>query len=160
MASTMRHSPLRVVGAYVAGVLVAYATAAMASTQWVLAELTGMGAPVGPAERLAATGHDLVGMASSYLPLIAVGLAIAFPVAAGVVRILPRLRPIGYPLAGGAAVLAIHVILNELLEITPIAAARTTAGLTVQALCGALGGWVFLRGLPRPAPRGAGAARA
>lgn len=140
---------LRVLAAYLAAVLVTYAGAAIAHTQSVMARLGDMGVPVGLADRLGATLHDLAGMAPLYLPIIAAGLAVAFPVASLVMRMLPRWRPVGYALAGGVAVLAIHVILYQTLAITPIAAARTTAGLTVQALCGALGGWVFRVGLIR-----------
>jgi hypothetical protein len=134
---------LRALAAFVAAVLVAYVCAAVAATQHVISRLRDMGIEVGIGDRLNATLHDLAGMASLYLPILAVGFAIAFPVAAVVIRMAPRWRPIGYPLAGGVAVLAIHLILNQLLDITPIAAARTTLGLTVQALCGALGGWLF-----------------
>jgi hypothetical protein len=134
---------LRALAAYVAAVMVAYALAAFAQTQHVMARLADMGIDVSIGDRVGATLHDFVGMAPLYLPMIAVGLAIGFGVAAGVLRVAPRWRSLGYPLAGGLAVLAIHVILNQLLDITPIAAARTTLGLTTQALCGALGGWLF-----------------
>ncbi len=140
---------LRTLSAYLAAVITAYATATIAHTQWVLWSLGRMGVSVGVGDRLAATGHDLLGMAGSYLPIIAVGLAIAFPVGALAARALPRLRWLAYPLAGGVALLAIHVILHQLLEVTPIAAARTTLGLTVQAMCGVLGGWVFREGMRR-----------
>ncbi len=140
---------LRTLCAYLGAVITAYATATIAHTQWVLWSLSRMGAPVGLDDRLAATGHDLVGMATSYLPIIAVGLAIAFPVAGLLARSLPRLRWLAYPLGGGVALLAIHVILYQLLAVTPIASARTMLGLTVQALCGVLGGWVFREGMRR-----------
>lgn len=140
---------VRTLAAYVAAVLVAYASAAIAHTQSVLASLADMGVTVTAADRLQATFHDLVGMAPLYLPIMATGFAVALPVAAAVIRARPRWRPLGYSLAGGAAVLVIHVVLYQTFSITPIAAARTTAGLTVQALCGALGGWVFRVCLPR-----------
>src|SRR5690606_35389609 len=143
--------------AYLAAVLVTYAGAAVAHTQWVMASLADMGVDVAPGDRLGATVHDLVGMATPYLPIIAVGLAVAFPGAALIIRAVPQWRPLGYPLAGGVAVLVIHVVLHETFSITPIAAARTTAGLTVQALCGALGGWVFRRCLLPPRRRGGAA---
>lgn len=144
---------LRVLAAYLAAVLVTYAGAAIAHTQWVLASLADMNVPVAMADRLGATAHDLVGMASLYLPIIAAALAVAFPVAKLIARLLPRLSLLAYPLAGGAALLMVHVILYQTFAITPIASARTTAGLITQALCGVLGGWLFhtLRH-PRPEP--------
>jgi hypothetical protein len=140
---------LRALAAFVAAVLVAYALAAVAQTQHVMSRLADMGMDVGLGDRITTTLHDFVGMAPLYLPIIAIAFAIALPVAAGVLRFAPRWRPLGYPLAGGVAILAIHVILNQLFDITPIAAARTTLGLTTQALCGAVGGWLFGR-LVRP----------
>lgn len=134
---------LRTLAGFVAGVLVTYVCAAALSTQWVMASLGAMGVPVDLGVRLQATVHDLVGLATLYLPLIGAGFAVAFPAAALAIRWLPRWRPLGYPLAGGAAVLAIHVILNWTFDITPIAAARSAPGLTMQAMCGVLGGWVF-----------------
>ena len=145
---------LRILAAYLAAVLVTYATAAMAHTQWVMVNLGEMGVTVSLSDRIGATAHDLLGMATLYLPIIAVGLAVAFPVAALVIRARPRWRSLGYSLAGGAAVLVIHVVLYQTFSITPIAAARTTAGLTVQALCGALGGWVYRICLPKRALSG------
>lgn len=139
---------VRTLGAFVVAVLVTYVTAAAAATQSVMGRLLDLGAPVTLAVRAEATWHDLFGMASSYLPILAIALLIAFPVAALVIRFLPDWRRVGYPLAGAVAVLAVHVILEQLFMITPVAATRTLAGLGVQVLCGALGGWVFLRVLP------------
>jgi hypothetical protein len=134
---------VRALAAFVAAVLIAYVCAVLAQTQHVMARLSELGVDVTFGDRLSASLHDLVGMATLYLPILAVAFAIAFPVAALIIRFAPNWRALGYPLAGGVAVLAIHVILNQVLDITPIAAARTTLGLTVQALCGALGGWLF-----------------
>lgn len=145
---------VRTLAAYVAAVLVTYVTAAIAHTHSVMGNLTDMGVAVTAADRLQATLHDLQGMAPLYLPIIAVALAVAFPVAAAVIRFNPRWRPLGYSLAGGAAVLVVHVVLYQAFSITPIAAARTTGGLTIQALCGALGGWVFRMCLPSRRPSG------
>ncbi len=136
---------VRVLIAYVIGVLTAYAAAAVAQTQSMLANLQDMGVDVTLGDRLAATGHDLLGMATLFLPMIAAGFAIALPVAAGIIRVLPGWRPVGYALAGGVALLAIHLLLQQAFDITPISAARTALGLTVQALSGALGGWIFLQ---------------
>lgn len=146
---------VRVLAAYLAAVLVAYGAAATAQTQSVMNHLVAMGMPVTAADRVTATAHDLLGMASVFLPLVAVALAIALPVAAWAIRRLPHWRRIGYPLAGGVALLMIHTLLYQAYGIHGLAASRTTPGLTLQALCGALGGWVFLRALPvRRAPPG------
>lgn len=150
---------LRTLAAYLAGVGVTYTGGAIAQTQHVLGNLSAMGAEVGMGVRLEATLHDLVGLATSYLPIIAVAFAIAFPVAALVSRALPSLRRVAYPIAGAVAILVVHLLLEAMLSITPIAAARSIIGLGIQMLFGALGGWVFLKGLgPSPANPGAGVA--
>lgn len=141
---------LRVLAAYLAAVLVTYTGAVIAHSQSVAARLHEMGVDESLAVRLEHTLHDLVGMSGLFLPIIALALAIAFPFARLVMRLLPRWRAVGYPLAGGAAVLAVHVLLAVTFEITPVAAARTALGLTLQALCGVLGGWVFRVCLAEP----------
>jgi len=144
---------LRIIGAFLLAVLVTYLAAAVAATQSVMSSLADMGVAVPLVDRLVTTGQDLVGMATSFLPIIAVALGIAYPVAALVLRWRPDWRWFGYPLAGGVAILGVHVALELAFGITPVAAARSTLGLTLQALCGALGGWVFLRACPAPVRR-------
>lgn len=142
---------LRVIGAYLLAVIVGYVAAAAATTQSVMSSLADMGVAVPLTVRLVTTAQDVMGMTSSYLPIIAVAFAIAFPVAALVLRWRPDWRWFGYPVAGGIAILVVHLALELTFGFSPVAATRTLAGLTVQALCGALGGWVFLRACPVPA---------
>jgi len=142
---------LRVIGAYLLAVILGYVAAAAATTQSVMSSLAGMGVAVSVLDRLVTTGRDIVGMTSSYLPIIAVAFAVAFPVAALVLRWRPDWRWFGYPLAGGVAILVVHLALEFTFGFTPVAAVRTVPGLIVQSLCGVLGGWVFLRACPAPA---------
>ena len=142
---------LRVLAAYVAAVLVTYAGAVIAHSQSVVANLHRMGVDESFGDRVGHTLHDLAGMTGLFLPIIAAALAVAFPVARLVMRLLPRWQPVGYAIAGGVALLGVHVILEQTFEVTPIAGARTTLGLTLQALSGVLGGWVFRLCLGRPA---------
>lgn len=131
--------------AYLLAVITTYALATVAATQSVLASLKGMGVTVSFGQRLEAIGHDLLGMANLFLPLIAVALLIAFVVTAVIGRWVPRWRPALHVAAGAVAVVALHLILNAVFDITPIAAARTASGLLVQALAGAVGGYAFVR---------------
>jgi hypothetical protein len=144
---------LRNIGAWLLAVLVTYATAALAATQSVIARLADMGVAVSLADRLRTTGQDLVGMAPMFAPMIAVAFLVAFPIAALVLRWRPHWRWFGYPLAGGVALLVLHLALEAALNIVPVAVARTVLGLAVQVVCGALGGWVFLRLSPAPTTR-------
>ena len=129
-------------------VVTAYILGTIAATQSVLGNLSEMGVAVDVNTRFAAIGHDLMGMTSLYLPIVAVAFIIAWPVTALIVRKLPGLRTIGYVLAGFAAIVVAHLTLYQLLEITGIAATRTSFGMIVQGLAGAAGGMVFVRVVP------------
>ena len=133
------------VGAFFIAVLVSYALAAVAASQSALARLPEMGVPVTFAKRIAVTAHDLAGMASSFLPLIAVSLLIAFPVAGLLGRYVRASRAALYMLAGGVGLVCLHLGLQLAFGIVPVAAARTVLGLLVQGICGAVGGYVFAR---------------
>lgn len=131
------------VKAYIPAVLSAYLLASMAATQVILAEVASMGVAVPLADRVAATLHDLWGLTSSYLPLIAIAFVLALPVAAGLVRLLPQRRALLYPLAGFVALVALHLIMKAVLGVSGIAAARSLPGLLSQGAAGAVGGWCF-----------------
>lgn len=83
-----------------------------------------------------------------FAAVIATGLLIGFVVA----RLLLRWRawssvPL-YAVAGALALLCIHISMQWLLSLSPIAGARGTTGLLLQCLSGAAGGalYGFLRG--------------
>ncbi len=139
---------LRNIGGYLGAVATAYILASIASTQSVLANLAEMGVSIELHTRFEAIGHDLLGLLSIYLPIIAVAFLIAWPVTALIVKWLPRLRTAGYVLGGFVAIVGAHLILKQLVDITGIAAARTTFGLVVQGLAGAAGGLMFVRLVP------------
>mgnify|MGYP003121371637 FL=1 len=134
---------VRAIKAFLPAVLVAYLLASVIFTQTILATVHGFGLDVSLAQRLAATGHDILGMASSYLPLLLVALLIALPVAAGLTRLLPTKRGLLFTLAGFTAVVTLHVTLKLVLGVSGIAVTRTVAGLVGQGLAGALGGYVY-----------------
>ena len=136
---------VRVVKAFLPAVLVAYLLASIRFTQAILTTVQGFGLEVSLTQRLAATGHDIVGMASSYLLLLSVAFLIALPVAAGLTRLLPSRRALLFTLAGFVAVVTLHVTLKLLLGVSGIAVTRTLAGLLGQGLAGALGGYVYHR---------------
>lgn len=141
----MQASKLKTVGAFLVAVVVAYVLGAIVSTQTILQNVVEMDVAVGWGDRLGATLHDLGGMAPTYLPIIAVGFLVAFPVTALIVRFLPNWRSIGYVLAGLVAVLAIHLVMQALLDMHPLPTTRTLLGLLLQGAAGATGGYVFVR---------------
>jgi len=136
---------------FVLAVLATEILAALASTQFVLAGLTDLGVTVTFAQRLTMTLQDIVGMMGIYLPVLAFALALGFGFTAIVLRRLDiswgTWAAWGYPCAGFVAVLTALFAVFSLFDITPIAGARSTAGLFAQGLAGALGGALFYRGL-------------
>ena len=136
---------LRRIGSFVLAVAVTYLLAVISASQHVAASLESMGAEVDLGTRLQMIVHDLGGMATSFLPMLVIGFVIAFLVAALLLRWLPRYRYLLYGLAGAAAVATIHLALQAAFDITPVAVARSTGGLIVQALCGAVGGYLYAR---------------
>ncbi|WP_405232460.1 hypothetical protein [Lentisalinibacter salinarum] len=136
---------LRRIGSFVLAVAVTYLLAVISASQHVAASLEGMGAEVGFGTRLEMIVHDLGGMATSFLPMLVIGFVIAFGVAALLLKWLPRYRYLLYTLAGAVAMATIHLALHAAFDITPVAVARSTGGLLVQALCGAVGGYLYAR---------------
>ena len=133
----------RSIGAYLLALIAAYVVGAAAATQAVMAALTGMGVEITLADRLGATLHDQVGMFATYAPLIGVALAIGLAVAALISRGLPGWRRVGYVLGGFVAVITMHLIMRQVLDLTPVAAARSAGGLLLQGSAGAVAGYVF-----------------
>lgn len=139
MVSTLTKTAL----AYLGALATTFVLASLGATQSVLARVRDMGLPVGFDQHVATSLHDLAGMTTLLLPLIGVALLIGFGVAALLVRRFGSARLTLYALAGGCAMWALHTLLTLTLDITPVAAARTAAGLIVQSAAGAVGGAVF-----------------
>ncbi len=129
---------------FLAAVAVTYVLATVFATQSVVSNLAGMGLTLGFGERLSMTVRDLGGMAGMFLPLVAFGLLIAFMTAALICRYKGQWRMPLYILAGAVAVVCVHLGLNAAFGITPVAIARTPAGLLSQGLAGAGGGFTYL----------------
>ena len=129
--------------ALVVAAIVTYILAVTAATQSVIASLKDMGVSVSLADRLGTTLADLSGMFALFMPLLAIALLLGFLVAAGIIRWQPDWRRFGYPLAGFAAVLVMHLLVTTTTGVHPIAATRSVPGLVLQGLAGAAGGYVF-----------------
>ena len=122
-------------GAYLVGTVIA--------TQVILAKVQGLGLPVTLGDRLGASGHDLLGMSSSYLPLLLIAFLIAMPVASQICRLLPRAHAYLFILAGASAVVALHLIMKAVLGLNGVAAVRELHGLLLQGVAGGCGGYLF-----------------
>lgn len=134
---------LRRIVAYFAAVATTAVLGCIASTHFVLRGLTELGVSIDFGKRLHAIGHDVLGMGPLLGVLVAFCFLIAYPVAALVVRFLPRLRTAGYSAAGAVAILVALYAMEAALATMPIAGARTPMGLAAQGVAGAAGGLVF-----------------
>ena len=112
-------------------------------TQMVLAALTQIDISVSIADRFYMSIQDILGLLPAYGTIILVGLAIAFSIAKLWRKFLPTTPMLLYPLAGSLALLVILMSMQPILNITLLAGARTGAGLALQVLAGALGGFLF-----------------
>jgi hypothetical protein len=131
-------------GIYLAAIAVTYLLATASASWHVANRLVTMGVEMGLSERIAMILHDLAGMAGMFLPLIAFGLLLAFLVTALLHFLLKRWQTALYVLAGAAAMICLHLALNLAFSLTPVAVARSGAGLAAQGLAGAVGGWVYI----------------
>ena len=129
---------------YLSAVLVAYLLATVAATQSVISSLAGIGVRMSFPERVSMTLSDIVGMAGMFLPMVAFGLLIAFMTSALICRYRDQWRSPLYIIGGGVALVCIHLALNLAFGITPVAIARTTGGLMIQAIAGAAGGLTYV----------------
>ncbi len=134
---------IRKLAAYLLAIMVAYLLASITATQSVIARLAEMGVDLNFADRLRMTLHDIAGMAGMFLPMIAAGFLAAFMLTALLCRWLGR-RPVAlYILAGAVALISIHLTLKLAFVITPVAIARTTGGLLIQGVAGAVGAYFY-----------------
>jgi hypothetical protein len=124
-------------------VLISYCIASVLATQVILGELTAMGMPVTLDDRFRASFHDLRGLLASYLPLLLIAFALAFPVAALLGRWRPGWRFLLFPIAGAVAVVALHLIMKAVLGLNGIAAVRELPGLLSQMLAGWACGYLY-----------------
>jgi len=142
---------LKRVMAFTLAVATTSALGAAIHTQFIVANLVGLGHPVALADRLTWTAHDIAGMFPSFAPVIAFAFLLAFPVAAIVSSRLKRLRATGYALAGALAVVCALAVMKLLLDVSGVAGARTLFGMLAQGVAGAAGGWLFAA-VSRPRP--------
>ena len=123
--------------------LVGFVAATLSHSQQVQANLINLGAKLDLATRLLAFVDDLMGLSTSYLPIIGIGFAIAFTVAAFIARKTQRSPVLLYALAGAVAIGCILGLMRPIMEITLIAGARGWSGFTLQMIAGALAGITY-----------------
>lgn len=123
--------------------LVTLVLVSLGHSLFVQAELAALGTELPLHVRAGAIVRDIVGLLPMLGPILLGALLIAFLIA-GLLR--PRaglLAPFAYPLAGWAAVALALVAMRLVFGFSPLAGARTGAGLLVMSLGGLVGGTVF-----------------
>ena len=134
---------MKLIAGYVAAVIATYVLGAAFISQGNIAKVVQMGFDISIGHRIDAVIHDITHMYDIYLPVIAVAMLIALPVAAGIIRFVPNLRLVGYLSAGFVGMIAIHFLLKAVVGVTGIAPTRELIGLFAQGLAGAVGGYLF-----------------
>lgn len=142
LLKSLRAAP-RLLLAFLAAILLSAVLGSLVQTQVSLAALSGLGVDIGLAERLRASGADLLGFAPMYAAVVAVAFLLGFPVAALLGHVLPGLRTRLYALAGAVAILTALILMRTLIGLSPIASAREVHGLALHGLAGAVGGLGF-----------------
>ena len=136
---------MKTLGVFLVSVAVAYVLGA-ATSSWIIAgNVADLGLEVSFADRLTWIAHDQISMLPLYLPTVLLSLLIGFWVATLIIKRLPNLRTLGYVLAGGLAMFAMHQAVILYTDLHGLPATRTVAGMGLQVLAGMAGGYVFAR---------------
>lgn len=129
---------------FLLAVLLATAVGSIIQTQYNLAAIQAIGAPIPLGVRLRTTGLDLLGFSPTFGLLVLLGFLFAMPVAAWSSRVLPTLRWPVFALAGAVAVLLALMLANALAPMpTLIAANRTVSGTLGLMASGSAGALLF-----------------
>jgi MFS family permease len=129
--------------AFIFGTLITYLIAVPCVSLFNIASIVDLGYPVPFASRIGTVAHDIPGMVSLYMPIIAVALLIGWLFTGLLLTRFIQRTAFIYALAGFTALVAVHMILHALLGLSGIAATRTLAGLLAQGVAGGFGGWAF-----------------
>jgi len=136
---------LRWLFAFVLAVLTTAIMGSVIQSQFNLSRIAGLGETIRTSTRIEVTLFDLISFAPTYAIIMAVALLIGLLVAGWPARRWPQWRFGWYALAGFVAVSVALLVMNAMLPITAIGAARTTTGIIALSLAGAVGGWIYTR---------------
>ncbi|WP_282874804.1 hypothetical protein [Pseudomonas peli] len=146
-------SKLRTLLYFFLAVLLASVMGTVLQTQFNLANLQALGAPMPLGVRVQTTCLDLLGFSPTFAILVILGFIFALPAASLLTRLWPMGRWLLFTLAGALAVLAAMALANALLPMpTLIGANRTLAGTVGLMACGSLGALLFAGLMRRSSP--------
>lgn len=135
---------VKAAAAWVVAALLAATAASVASTQSVLGSLIEVGARITTQDRLSMTVADLA-ILQTLFPVMAVCFLVAFIIAALCVRFVGGLRAVWFIAAGASSIVCTLLLMSWLMNLMPVAGARSTLGMLMIAACGGLGGYVFAK---------------
>jgi hypothetical protein len=129
---------------FLLAVLLATLMGTVLQTQFNLANLQALGAPMPLGVRVQTTCLDLLGFSPTFAVLVILGFIFALPVASRLACVWPMGRWLLFALAGALAVLAAMALANALLPMpTLIGANRSLAGTLALMASGSLGALLF-----------------
>lgn len=129
---------------FLLAVLLASVLGSVLQTQFNLANLQALGAPMPLGVRAYTTCLDLLGFSPTFAVLVILGFTFALPAASLLARSWPTGRWLLFALAGALAVWLAMALANALLPMpTLIAASRSLAGTLGLMVCGSLGALLF-----------------
>lgn len=141
----------RIMGWLLAGLQTALLVSAMQS-HFNMQALRKIGATVDMATLIDVILYDMIYFGPVIMIVILVGFLIAFPIAALLQPRVPAfLANHAYGLAGAGAMVTILLLMPKMMDITPIAAARTSYGFFALCMAGLLGGGSFTKFLRKKA---------
>lgn len=137
---------LKYILAWVLAVLTTATLGVMFQTQNVISRLGGIGADISLGERVSMTVYDIMHLGSLYGIFIAAAFLVAFLAGGSVFLIAKFGRLLVYVVAGAVAILVMLFAMKVMFfDVHLIAGARSTFGVALQLLAGAIGGLVFAR---------------
>lgn len=136
---------LKILLGWCAAVVTTAVSGSVIQSQINLAAISALGQRISVSERFGMTLFDLSSFGPNWIAIIAFSFLLAWPVAGLLVRRWTGLRRLLFPLAGLVAVVTALLVMDAMLPVTVVAAARTLTGMLLLGLCGALGGWVYLQ---------------
>ena len=141
---------IRWLGILIVSVTFTVILAVSIQTQRVIGGLEEIGASVPIGERIGMTAYDVMHLGSLFGIFVFIALFVAFLAAGFLCRFIKLSPPFVYSVAGAVAVIIMLMIMKRaFFDVHIIAGARDGIGIALQALCGALGGYIFALLLPK-----------
>ena len=138
----------RLLLAWLGAAVAASIAASAVSSVFVQNALISIGATMDLKTRLGATLQDLF-ILQALVPLLAIAFLIAFVVASLSHRSFGGSRVIWFCIAGATSFFTMLAIMTWVFGMMPIAGARSLSGQISMSLCGAIGGWLFIKLAPK-----------